>query len=116
MSRNLQLSSMGLSVLLLLCLASATRADPIVTSISGNTTGAHTFNRPGALIENDQDPAPFTPTVLSGFVVPYNVVSFTVSVGGSYGFSHLSSFNNYLLLYENSFDPASPLTNALLAR
>jgi len=79
--------------------------------IMGNTTGGPTFNRTLA-------GAP--PTGLSGVgtAVPYSVTQFTVSLGGSYTFvmnSATNGFDPFLALYSPSFNPASALTNALVA-
>jgi hypothetical protein len=75
---------------------------------TGDTTGSPTFNRP---VENGDLP----PTSLSGAgtAVPYDTLTFTVDTTGSYSFLLESVFDNYLGLYEGSFDPSSPLTNAL---
>jgi hypothetical protein len=77
------------------------------------TTGQPNFNRPNA---NGNNP----PTTLSGLTtaVPYSTVSFTPTVSGPYRFVSTTTtpgFNNFTILYQNSFNPASPLTNALIA-
>ena len=66
------------------------------------------FNRPNA-------GAP--PTTLSGIVVPFNAQMFMVSIDGTYNFTLTADFNDFvpvLALYENSFDPSTPLSNALV--
>ena len=52
MSRNLNFISAAASLLIVLCLGTAAQADPVTISLQGDTTGGPTFNRPGALIEN----------------------------------------------------------------
>lgn len=79
----------------------------------GNTTGGPTFNRP---VDNGNNP----PTSLSGFAtaVRYTITQLTVGTSGSYTFQSLSAnsntYDNYTFLYQNSFSPASPLTNVLI--
>jgi hypothetical protein len=95
-------------------MASATMlaAAPATAQVfTGDTTGSPTFNRP---IQNGE----LAPTALSGTgtAVPYDTLSFTVSVSGTYTLSLQSAapFDNYLGLYSVSFDPNAPLTNVLI--
>ncbi|HEX3816791.1 MAG TPA: PEP-CTERM sorting domain-containing protein [Chthoniobacterales bacterium] len=75
----------------------------------GTTVGGPTFNRP---IANGDNP----PTSLSGTgtAVPFDMVQFSIAVTGSYNFFSSGTFDNYTFLYQNSFDPANPLTNVLI--
>jgi len=79
----------------------------------GNTTGGPTFNRP---IDNGNNP----PISLSGVAtaVRYTITQLTVGTSGSYTFQSISAnsntYDNYTFLYQNSFNPASPLTNVLI--
>jgi len=79
----------------------------------GNTTGGPTFNRP---VDNGNNP----PTSLSGVgtAVRYTITQLTVGTSGSYIFQSISAnsntYDNYTFLYQNSFNPASPLTNVLI--
>jgi len=79
----------------------------------GNTTGGPTFNRP---VEDGNNP----PTSLSGIATAarYTITQLTVGTSGSYTFQSLSAnsntYDNYTFLYQNSFNPASPLTNVLI--
>lgn len=105
--RKLLLSPLAALALTLVC-SSAARADVVV--FTGNTTGGPTFNRPLAGTP---------PTGLSavGTAVRYNVIQLTVGTSGSYVFQNTATtigFDNFTLLYQNSFNPASPLTNALV--
>ncbi len=50
-----------------------------------------------------------------GTANPYDVFSFTVDAGGSYIFNSSSPYDNYGLLYQGAFDPASPLTNVIVS-
>ena len=105
----------ALLFLTLSCLAPAARADFSSHPISGDTTGGPTFNRPG-LSNPQQEFGPYKPTTLSGSDVRYSLIPFNVSLDGEYRLFSLSQFDNYLLLYRESFDPSSPLNNVLLAR
>ncbi len=74
----------------------------------GDTTGGPTFNRPSGL------------GTLSGFAtdVAYEAVNIGVSADGDYSIlSDQTNFgllwDGYLLVYENSFNPASPLDNLI---
>jgi len=79
----------------------------------GNTTGGPTFNRP---VENGNNP----PTLLSdlGTAVRYSTTQLTVGTSGSYIFQSIAAnnltYDNYTFLYQNSFNPAAPLTNVLI--
>ena len=92
-------------------LAAVAPAQASVFALNGDTTGGPTFNRP-----LDGDP----PAGLSGVgtAVHYSTVTFTVGAAGNYLFSMSSippDYDPFLALYANSFDPSSPLTNALIA-
>ncbi len=88
-------------------------AAPLLSAqvFTGTTVGGPTFNRPVAGTP---------PTSLSGVgtAVPYNFLSFTVSNSGSYNFLSEAiapaNWDNYLFLYQNSFNPGAPLSNALI--
>jgi len=92
-------STMLAGVTALAFLSSAASAEIFV----GDTTGGPTWNRP------------FTMTDLSGVgtAVPYAVDGFTVSADGSYDFLSTAGWDNFLLLYEVSFDPLDQFTNLL---
>jgi len=80
---------------------------------SGDTTGEPTWTRP---IENGNLP----PTDLSDFGTDVNYQSqpFYVDTGGSYNFLSLAispaNWDNYLFLYQTSFDPLDALTNVVI--
>lgn len=83
----------------------------VVYSVIGTTEGGATFNRP--LTGNP-------PTSLSavGTAVAYNTFSFSPAAGGSYDFlltSGSTAYDPFLVLYQGAFNPASPLTNVLVA-
>ncbi|UGQ47540.1 PEP-CTERM sorting domain-containing protein [Massilia endophytica] len=90
------------AVVLLLALAPPARAD--IFTITGNTTGASTFNRPTEDL-----------SVLSGIgtEVAYDILAFQVSMDGIYSFLSTASFDNFIFMYQYSFDPANPLANAI---
>lgn len=83
----------------------------LTRTFSGSTTGTLTYRRPDAAQP---------PTVLSGIgtAVPYTVFKVTVPVAGSYNFDVTSTTTDYdpfATLYGTNFDPASVLTNAIVA-
>ena len=75
---------------------------------TATTAGGPTFNRPLAGTP---------PTGLSsvGTAVHYDPFTFTVSASGSYSFLDASTYDNFLILYSGTFNPATPLANALVA-
>ena len=73
------------------------------------TPASPSFNRP---TENGQSP----PTRTSVGAFRFSSQPFTVSQSGSYRMEvTAATFDTYLILYANSFNPASPLSNALIA-
>lgn len=69
-------------------------------TFTGDTTGAPVFNRP------------VTSTVLSsvGTAVSYDAFTFSVDASGAYSFlSASSAFDNFAVLYRDTFDPSTPL-------
>jgi hypothetical protein len=75
----------------------------------GSTAGQPTWNRP-------EPNSTLPPDTLSNFATdtPYQSLEFLVDTNGSYNISALSNPVGWpmaLFLYENSFDPAQPLTN-----
>ena len=87
---------------------------PQIVAFSGNLTAGSgaSFNRPTAN-------GTAAPTVLSGTTVFYKTNTFNVTTEGDYRISDLatsaSPWNNFLVIYSGAFDPANPLTNAILA-
>ena len=98
--------------LLALAAAAALAGPAQAIVVVGTTTGAATWNRPLAGVP---------PTGLSGVgtAVPYTVLPITVSTTGSYVFQSTgttpSNWDNFTVLYQNAFNAASPLVNALVA-
>lgn len=78
---------------------------------TGTTVGGPTWNRPVS-----GNP----PTSLSavGTNVSYSVQEFAVDTTGLYNFLSVGTtptdWDNYLFLYQNSFNPTTPLTNAVV--
>ena len=73
------------------------------------TASSPTFNRP-----NDNGLS--APNSLSGTISPYSVFAFQVSGNGSFSLrsdAASNSWNNFLVLYANTFNPAAPLSNSL---
>lgn len=84
-------------------------------SYEGNTTGGSIWYHvaPGA-----------PPQIVSASLVPYRVLIFTVDRSGLYDFTSAvpnaksavdGSWDNFLALYQDDFNPAAPLDNALAA-
>ena len=93
----------------MLLLTASSKADTV--TFTGNTTGGPTFNRP--LVGT-----PPTGVSAVGTAVRYTVTQLSVSLSGSYSFlstSNTTGYDNFTILYSNSFNPASPLTNDLIA-
>jgi len=78
-----------------------------------DTTGSPTYNRPFADLSQLSG---------TGTAVPYDSFAFSVDTAGSYTFNSFAlpiiplsgRWDNMLFLYQGSFNPASPLTNALI--
>ena len=75
-----------------------------IVDFTGTTTGGPTFNRP---LED------LSAASVIGTAVAYDVFNFSVTENGTYTFLITAIFDSFALLYEDSFNPASPLTNAL---
>jgi hypothetical protein len=112
MNRHMSL----LRPLALAALLYASNASAALFYYTDDTTGSPTFNRP---IEGTP------PTMLSGVgtAVPFDTFSFSVDTAGLYTFRSLAEgvfqnsgplWDNYLFLYQNSFNPANALSNALI--
>ena len=74
--------------------------------VTGDTTGAPTFNR--ALSD-------FSALSGVGVANPYTTYTFTVSVSGDYIFNTTAAFDSFVFLYQNSFDPADATANGVIA-
>ncbi|GGE20595.1 hypothetical protein GCM10011529_29090 [Polymorphobacter glacialis] len=86
----------------------STAASAGVLVINGDTTGGPTWNR-------TLSGAP--PVGLSGVGtdVPYEVSAFTVSVSGSYDFLAKAEYDNFLHLYQGTFNPLDQFSGVLIA-
>lgn len=84
--------------------ASTAQADSIYT-INGDTTDAAIFNRPVEDVSG---------LSAVGTQVSFNQFSFTVSATGTYSFLTTAAFDSFIFIYSPSFNPGSPLTNALV--
>jgi hypothetical protein len=99
----------GLTLALLVFGTIPALADTV--TIMGNTTGGPTYNRTLA----GQPPPGLSGT---GTAVAYSVIQLSVGTSGSYSFlstSNTVDYDPFLTLYQNSFNPAAALTNALVA-
>jgi hypothetical protein len=86
-------------------------AQAVTFTYTGTTIGGSVFNRP---FSNFSSP----PTAISGGAgeaVPYSSFGFTVSAPDSYVFESTANFDNFTVLYRNSFNPADSVFNALIA-
>ncbi len=81
-------------------------AHAVIFTFTGDTTNGPTFDRP---LES------LTGLSAIGTDVNYSVFSFTVDTAGAYTFLTTGEFDTFVILYAGSFNPASPLTNALKA-
>jgi hypothetical protein len=83
----------------------------VIYTVIGDTTGGPTFNRTTA-------GTPPTTTSSFGTAVAYNTFLFSPVASGSYTFllnSTTANFDPFLALYTGVFNPATPLTNVLVA-
>ncbi len=81
-------------------------------SYSGDTTNAPTFNRPKAQgFEGIEDPSKSLSDV--GTAVSYFSQAFSVDTAGSYDVTGTQAFDGVQFLYQNFFDPTSPITNLI---
>ena len=81
-------------------------SDPSITlraSYSGSTVGAPTWQRTSVY------------GYLSGITVPYHVQTFTVGSAGTYHAHSLQTYDGFLHLYRDGFDPSDPTTNFVAA-
>ena len=89
---------------------------PSLDSWTGTTLGGPTFNRPN---QPGANVSTLIPTALSGFNIAYDKHTFTPASDATVTVTSVctnpASWNNYLLIYDNGFDPASPLTNCIAA-
>jgi len=92
-----------LATTLLAGLSQTAHAD--ITTHTGNTTGGPTYNRTDEF---------FSGLSVIGTDVAYSTLTFSVSEFGDYTFLTTAAFDSMIFLYENSFDPTAPLTNALI--
>ncbi|MBD0303332.1 MAG: PEP-CTERM sorting domain-containing protein [Tolypothrix sp. T3-bin4] len=103
-------------------LCSATPAKAAVLTYQGDTTNQATWRRtapgdPPVLITGERDGT-------IGMIVPYSVFQFVVEESGLYTFSSTvpgatsagdGAWDNFLVLYEDDFNPSKQLTNVLIA-
>lgn len=87
---------------LLFALAPPARAD--ILTITGNTTGSPTWNR------LTEDLGALSPI---GTAVRHHVTPLRVSLDGFYTFLTTADFDSFIFMYEYSFNPADPFTNAI---
>lgn len=99
-----------LAIILAALTFTATSSFADTVTFIGNTTGGPTFNRPIA-------GTPPTSISSIGTAVPYSLTQLTVSASGNYVFQSVAAvgYDNFTVLYVNSFNPATSLTNALVA-
>jgi hypothetical protein len=99
---------MNYRVLIALFATSLTCATAATLTYSDTTVGGPSWQRPHSGIP------PTWVTSSTGYA--FHVLSFVVDTSGSYNLvTTAASFDNYLILYRDAFNPAAPLTNALAA-
>jgi hypothetical protein len=87
----------------------APSAQAATLTYSGTTLGAPTWNRPN-------QGTPPGGLNLTATAVPYSVFEFTVGTSGLYDFlSMTTNWNNFTVLYQNAFNPSTPLINDIVA-
>jgi hypothetical protein len=87
----------------------AISAQADLVTFTGNTSTGPTYNR--IAVDSAGDPTGVSST--SGTAVNYVAYTFSVT-GGTYGFSTAGAFDTFTTLYSGAFDPAHPLTNAVI--
>jgi hypothetical protein len=99
-------------VALVLSTAFTSAANAADISIDSTTVGGPTWNRPVF----GEPPVP--PLSVVGTNVRYDVTEFTVSQNGAYDFLSVATdpagWDNYVFLYQTSFDPTDPFTNVII--
>jgi hypothetical protein len=88
----------------------ANPAQAATFTYSGTTVGAPTWNRPNINIGNNP------PTTISGSITRYEAFQFGVDVSGIYTFSSVNSWDDVNFLYQDSFNPSTPLANVILGQ
>lgn len=89
----------------------APSAQAATFTYTGTTIGGPVFNRP---VANFSSP----PTAVAGpggAMVSYSTFNFNVTAPDSYDFQSTASFDNFTVLYQNSFNPADSVANAIIA-
>lgn len=80
----------------------------VIHTYSGDTTGGPRFQRP-------LSGRPPTGVSSVGNNVAYHTFSFAAPATTNYNFLSVANFDNFTILYGGAFNPATPLTNALVA-
>lgn len=104
---NHTLKKLALAAAAVILAATPSLADTY--TYAGTTAGGPVFNRP---LEDGSGLSAV------GTSVRYNVLQFSVTIGGGYDFLSApitAGFDNFLILYANSFNPLSPLANFRVA-
>jgi subtilisin len=97
---------------------------PTATATPSTVTYSAALNNGGPTFNNPNEGTPPTTLSTTGTAVYYHVQAFTVPVAGTYSLQQtVASYTNgtatdqdgYFSLYQNSFNPATPLANVLAA-
>ncbi len=86
-------------------LAAVSGVEANIITVTGNTLGGPTFNRP---LED------LSALSAVGTNVAYNAYKISASTSGDYTFVTTGGFDTFGLLYDSSFSPATPLANAVI--
>ncbi len=109
---NVSIKRMLLSLAAIAFISVPSMADTF-TYTGALTAASPRFNRPE--IPSIGTVTTFNQLSTVGTSAPYNLLQFTISASGAYSFSSVQTgFDGLLFLYQNSFNPASPLTNAFV--
>lgn len=104
--KKITIAGAGLALGLATLSSIAPRAQAATITYGGSTVGAPTWTRPN-------EGTPPTANTGTGTAVSYSSYAFNVDTAGSYLLGSLASFDNYTFLYQNAFDPSTPLVNAI---
>ena len=98
----MNLKSAFVALVAMVCLGGA---QANIFTVTGDTTGSPTFNRPLADLSD---------VSAIGTDVAYGSLEFTVDTSGTYTFLTTAEFDSFVFLYSPGFDPTAPLSNGLI--
>lgn len=108
---SIRLKSLAPVLFFVLLAAVPSMAEPF-TFTGATTASSPTFRRP---VESGDAFSPLIDGLGNPVSVRYSSFAFNVNVGGTYSFLSLQSFDGFLILYRNVFNPANSLANFVIA-